>query len=45
MNFKLQERNRIHGHLLQRDHTLRGGILYGLDGYVIEIQARAVEVA
>ena len=44
MNFKLQERNRIHGHLLKRDHTLKGGILYGLDGYVIEIQARAVEV-
>lgn len=30
--------------LLQRDHTLNGGILLGLDGYVIEIQARAMEV-
>jgi len=30
--------------LLKHDHTLNGGILLGLDGYVIEIQARAVEV-
>ncbi len=30
--------------LLRRDHTLLGGILYGLDGYIIEIQARAVSV-
>src|SRR5258707_13911861 len=30
--------------LLTRDHTLNGGILHGLDGYVIEIQARAMEV-
>lgn len=30
--------------LLHRDHTLNGGILYGIDGYVIEIQARAMEV-
>ena len=30
--------------LLRRDHTLNGGILFGLDGYVIEIQARAMEV-
>ena len=44
MNFKLKERNRIHGHLLKRDHTLKGGILFGIDGYVIDIQARAVEV-
>ena len=26
--------------LLSRDNTLNGGILFGLDGYVIEIQAR-----
>lgn len=30
--------------LLSRDHTLLGGILFGLDGYTIEIQARAVKV-
>lgn len=30
--------------LLTRDHTLNGGILFGLDGYIIEIQARAMEV-
>ncbi len=30
--------------LLLRDHTLHGGILYGLEGYVIEVQARAFEV-
>lgn len=44
MNWKLQERNRLHGHLLKRDHTLCGGILFGIDGYLIELQARAVEV-
>ena len=30
--------------LLTRDHTLNGGILFGLDGYIIEVQARAMEV-
>jgi len=30
--------------LLTRNHTLNGGILFGLDGYIVEIQARAVEV-
>ena len=30
--------------LTRRDHTLNGGILFGLEGYVIEIQARAMEV-
>src|SRR5947207_2409711 len=30
--------------LLKREHTLNGGILFGLDGYVIEIQARAMSV-
>jgi magnesium chelatase family protein len=29
-------------HLLRRDHTLLGGILFGIDGFIIEIQARAV---
>ncbi len=26
--------------LLMRDHALNGGILFGLDGYVIEIHAQ-----
>ncbi|MGA2798269.1 MAG: YifB family Mg chelatase-like AAA ATPase [Thermoguttaceae bacterium] len=30
--------------LLKLDHTLYGGILFGLDGYMIEVQARAMEV-
>lgn len=30
--------------LLARDHTLHGSVLYGLDGRVIELQARAVGV-
>ncbi|HXT60622.1 MAG TPA: magnesium chelatase domain-containing protein [Pirellulales bacterium] len=30
--------------LLTRDHTLNGAILFGLDGYVIEMQARAMEI-
>ncbi len=29
---------------LKRDHTLTGGILFGLDGHFVEIQARAIEV-
>jgi magnesium chelatase family protein len=31
--------------LLERDHTLNGGILFGIEGHTIEIQARAVRVA
>jgi hypothetical protein len=30
--------------LLKRNHTLNGGILVGLDGNIIEVQARAIEV-
>jgi len=41
---RLQQRQRQFGHLLKCDHTLNGAILLGLDGHVIEIQARAVEV-
>jgi magnesium chelatase family protein len=41
---KILERERQHGELLKRDHTLNGGVLVGLDGHFIEIQARAVEV-
>lgn len=31
--------------LLTRDHTLLGGILFGIDGYIVEVQARALKVA
>ena len=41
---KLQDRQQKFGHLLKRDHTLNSAILFGLDGYPIEIQARATEV-
>jgi len=30
--------------LLALDHTLNGGILFGIEGYIVEIQARAVKV-
>ena len=30
--------------MLALDHSLNGGILFGLDGYFIEVQARAMEV-
>lgn len=30
--------------LLKRDHSLNGGVLLGLDGYIVEVQARAMEV-
>jgi magnesium chelatase family protein len=30
--------------LLQRDHNLLGAVLFGLDGFIVEIQARAIEV-
>lgn len=36
--------NRELNSLLALDHTLNGGVLYGIDGRIIEIQARAVSV-
>lgn len=30
--------------LLKRDHSLRGGVLFGIEGHIIELQARAVSV-
>ncbi len=38
------QRERELQQLKSRDHSLNGGILFGLDGYVIEIQARAMDV-
>jgi magnesium chelatase family protein len=38
------QRQRQLRELLTRDHALSDGILLGLDGYVIEVQARAMEV-
>jgi magnesium chelatase family protein len=41
---KAADRERRFGELLARDHTLNGGVLVGIDGHFIEIQARATEV-
>ncbi len=41
---RAKSRQRELNDLLQRDHTLNGGMLLGLDGFIVEIQARAVEV-
>ena len=41
---KQLRREREFAELLRRDHTLNGGMLYGLDGFIVEIQARATEV-
>lgn len=30
--------------LLRRDHSLNGGLIFGLTGHIVEVQARAVEV-
>lgn len=30
--------------LLRRDHSLNGGLIFGLQGFIVEIQARAVQV-
>lgn len=34
----------FHDDLLRRDRTLRGGIIFGIDGQLIEVQARATSV-
>lgn len=34
----------FHEHLLRRDHTLLGAILYGIDGHIVELQGRATKV-
>ncbi|PAY17160.1 hypothetical protein CKO51_22890 [Rhodopirellula sp. SM50] len=34
----------FHDHLLRRDHTLHGGILFGIEGHRIELQGRATKV-
>ena len=44
MATRTRESERRLRELLTRDHTLNGGILFGLDGYVIEVQARAMQV-
>jgi len=43
-NTRTREAERRLRELLVRDNTLNGGILFGLEGYVIEVQARAMEV-
>jgi magnesium chelatase family protein len=37
-------REKFLSELLRRDHSLNGGILFGLDGRLVEIQARATRV-
>jgi len=41
---RTREAERRLKNLLRQDNTLNGGILFGLEGYVIEVQARAMEV-
>jgi len=41
-NPKNPQRLRRLEELLRRDHTLNGGVLFGLEGHIIEIQARAM---
>lgn len=41
---KAADREREFADLLRRDHTLNGGVLLGIEGHFIEIQARATEV-
>jgi magnesium chelatase family protein len=43
-DIRTKSRQRELNELLRRNHTLNGGILVGLDGYVIEVQARAIEI-
>jgi magnesium chelatase family protein len=43
-DYKHREDRRELQELLKRDHTLNGGVLFGLDGYFIEMQARAIQV-
>lgn len=43
-NARSAQRQRDLQDLLKRDHTLNGGLLFGLDGYIVEIQARAMEI-
>ena len=42
--YRTKQRQRELRQLLRRDHTLNGGTLFGLDGYIVEVQARAMEV-
>jgi magnesium chelatase family protein len=35
---------RFHQELLRKDHTLRGGMLWGIDGHEIELQGRATSI-
>lgn len=43
-NLRLNDKRRELEDLLRRNHTLNGGILVGLDGFVVEVQARAIDV-
>jgi magnesium chelatase family protein len=43
-DYRTRQRQKQPASLLRRDHSLTSGILFGLDGYFIELQARAIEV-
>jgi magnesium chelatase family protein len=43
-NYRSAVERRTLSELLKRDHTLLGGVVFGLDGHIIELQARAVSV-
>ncbi|WP_436716635.1 YifB family Mg chelatase-like AAA ATPase [Roseiconus lacunae] len=34
----------FHDHLLQRDHSLNGAVLFGIDGHSVELQGRATKI-
>jgi len=42
--FRTNARHRELNELLTRNHSLNGGILVGLEGHIIEVQARAIQV-
>lgn len=44
MEYVSKEKQKFLEDLLKRDHTLNGGVLFGLEGHIIEIQARAVAI-
>lgn len=43
-NYHEMNKKRNLEELLRRDHTLYGAVLFGLDGRMVELQARAIEV-
>lgn len=42
--FRTKDRHRELNELLSYNHSLNGGILVGLEGHVVEVQGRAIQV-